>query len=143
VRALLDVNVLIALLDAAHVDHDRASRWLAAHLRSGWASSPITQNGCIRIMAQPGYPSPLPAQQVAIRLADATADASHRFWPDSVSLLERGRIDWAGVLGPRQVTDAYLLALAVEQGGSFATFDRRIDIRAVRGAKSAHLVVVE
>jgi len=142
-RALLDVNVLIALLDSAHVDHGRARRWLAAHLRSGWASSPITQNGCIRILAQPNYPSPLPASQVALRLAEATADASHRFWPDSMSVLDAGRIDWARILAHRQVTDAYLLALAVEHRGCFATFDRRVDFRVVPGAKQANLVVID
>lgn len=54
-RALLDVNVLIALLDADHSLHERATQWWMRHARNGWASCPITQNGCIRIMSHPGY----------------------------------------------------------------------------------------
>jgi len=65
VRALLDVNVLIALLDAAHIHHQRASQWLEQALHHGWASCPLTQNGCLRIMAQPAYPQALPLAAVA------------------------------------------------------------------------------
>ena len=67
-RALLDVNVLIALLDQAHPHHDTALTWLRANIRHGWASCPITQNGVVRIMSQPGYPTPRPPAQVAQRL---------------------------------------------------------------------------
>ena len=64
-RALLDVNVLIALLDADHLHHARAAAWLADNIKAGWASCAITQNGCVRIMSQPGYPNALPAAGVA------------------------------------------------------------------------------
>jgi len=141
-RALLDVNVLIALLDAAHVFHAQASDWLRREAAQGWASCPLTQNGCIRIMSQPSYPGALPAAEVAARLADAARDPSHRFWPDDISLLDEGVVDWTKVLGHRQVTDSYLLALAVRHGGRFATFDARISGRAVGGAKGEHLVAV-
>jgi toxin-antitoxin system PIN domain toxin len=143
VRALLDVNVLIALLDAGHLHHRRATAWLAQNLRHGWASSPVTQNGCIRIMAQPTYPNSAPAAQVAERLAEAAGDDSHAFWPDDVSLLEPGRLDWSRVLGPRQVTDAYLLSLAVAHGGRFVTFDRGVSLPAVAGAQRRHLVTLD
>ena len=56
-RALLDVNVLIALLDSAHIHHAQTMTWLSGNITSGWASCPLTQNGCIRIMSQPGYPN--------------------------------------------------------------------------------------
>ena len=56
-RSLLDVNVLIALLDADHISHTAATAWLSEHGRRGWASCPITQNGCVRIMSHPGYPN--------------------------------------------------------------------------------------
>ncbi len=141
-RTLLDVNVLIALLDAGHVHHALAMSWLEREISHGWASCPITQNGCIRIISQPSYPSPIPAAQVARRLAEAAADASHAFWSDDISLLEPGVIDWAHVLGHRQVTDAYLLGLAVRHGGRFATFDQRISLATVTGATAAHLVVI-
>jgi toxin-antitoxin system PIN domain toxin len=141
-RALLDVNVLIALIDAAHVHHRRASAWLAAHLAAGWASTPMTQNGCIRVMSQPQYPGPLPARSVAERLAEAAMHPSHAFWEDRISLLDPSRVAWDSVLGHRQVTDVYLLALAVDFGGRLVTFDRRIDHRAVEGAEARHLAVI-
>lgn len=141
-RALLDVNVLIALLDSNHLHHARAVTWLKENIRSGWASCPLTQNGCIRIMAQTGYPNAMPAAAVAERLAAAAATTHHVFWPDAVSMLDAGRIVWQAVLGARQVTDVYLLALAVEQGGRLVTLDRAVPLPAVHGAKARHLVVI-
>jgi uncharacterized protein len=141
-RALLDVNVLIALLDAAHIGHQKASAWLADHLGEGWASCPLTQNGCIRIMSQPAYPGALAAAQVAQRLSEAAAHEAHVFWADSLSLLQPKVVDWRRVLGHRQVTDNYLLALAVHNGGRFVTFDARVDLSAVHGASAEHLVVL-
>lgn len=141
-RALLDVNVLIALLDSDHVHHARARAWLADNIEHGWASCPLTQNGCIRIMSQAAYPNALPAAAVAERLAAAMATPHHVFWPDAVSMLDAGRIDWKAVLGSRQVTDVYLLAQAVHQGGRLVTLDRAVPLKAVPGAKEAHLAVI-
>jgi toxin-antitoxin system PIN domain toxin len=141
-RALLDVNVLIALLDADHASHVRATSWFAAHARSGWASCPITQNGCIRIMSHTGYPNPLPASMVMQRLADACASSLHHFWPGDVSLLDPGIADFERIHGPRQLTDVYLLALAVRNAGRFVTFDSTVPLAAVRGAKRSQLEVL-
>lgn len=141
-RALLDVNVLIAILDSDHLHHARAMAWLTDNIKSGWASCPLTQNGCIRIMSQSGYPNALPAAAVAERLAAATQTTHHVFWPDAVSMLDAGRITWNAVLGARQVTDVYLLALAVQQGGRLVTLDRAVSLRAVPGAKARDLVVI-
>src|SRR5262249_43110476 len=104
-RALLDVNVLIALLDADHSLHGRATEWFAANAEDGWASCPITQNGCVRIMSHPGYPNALPVRAVVERLAEAAAGAHHDFWPDDVSLLDPQIADAARIHGPRQLTD--------------------------------------
>jgi len=141
-RALLDVNVLIALLDAAHLHHRAATDWLAANARAGWASCPLTQNGCLRILSLPAYPNRQPAAVVAQRLGQAVADASHAFWPDSFSLLDEGRLRWDRVLGSRQVTDAYLLALAAANGGRLVTFDRGISVDAVPGAAKKNLLTL-
>ncbi len=139
-RALLDVNVLIALLDADHASHRAASTWFAAHADLGWASCPITQNGCIRIMSHPGYPNAQPVVGVAQRLRAATLHPVHQFWPDDVSLLDDHAIDSSRVHGPRQLTDVYLLALAVAHGGRLVTFDGSIAVAAVRGATPEHLL---
>ncbi len=141
-RALLDVNVLIALLDAGHIHHELAMSWLEGEVRHGWASCPITQNGCIRIMSQPNYPAVLPVSQVAERLAEASASADHVFWPADVNLLGNGVVEWQRMLGHRQVTDAYLLALAVRHGGRLVTLDRRIGLDVVRDARPDQLVVL-
>ena len=141
-RALLDVNVLVALLDASHLHHRAATDWLAANARAGWASCPLTQNGCLRILSLPAYPNRQPAAVVAQRLGQAVADASHAFWPDSFSLLEVGRLRWDRVLGSRQVTDAYLLALAAANGGRLVTFDRGISVDAVPGAAKKNLLTL-
>lgn len=141
-RALLDVNLLIALLDSRHLHHHRATDWLSENLHSGWASCPLTQNGCIRILSQPSYPNPSAVALVAAHLGDAVAAPEHEFWPDDVSLVAQGTLDWKRVLGPRQVTDAYLLALAVRHGGRLVTLDKGVPAAAVAGAKKAHLEVI-
>jgi toxin-antitoxin system PIN domain toxin len=142
-RALLDVNVLIALLDAGHAMHTRATQWLARQSNDGWASCPLTQNGVVRIMSQPSYPTPRPAALVAERLANACAAPEHMFWPADVSLLCAGVIDWTHLLGHRQVTDAYLLAIAVRQQGQLASFDQRIKPELVLGARPEHLQIID
>jgi hypothetical protein len=139
-RSLLDVNVLIALLDRDHTLHGEAMKWFAANARHGWASCPITQNGCIRIMSHPSYPNAPSLPDVVQRLAAATATELHEFWPDDVSLLDSRAVDASRVLGPRQVTDVSLLALAVRRGGRFVSFDASIARDAVRGAARHNLL---
>ena len=141
-RALLDVNVLLALLDSDHVDHVRARRWLESEIADGWASCAITQNGFVRIVSQPGYPNAISTALAADLLGHACATDHHRFWPCDVSVLDPKAVDRDRLHGPRQVTDAYLLALAVAHGGRFATFDRAVVRSAVPGATADHLVVV-
>jgi toxin-antitoxin system PIN domain toxin len=141
-RALLDVNVLIALLDADHVSHQAAWSWFAAHAADGWASCAITQNGCLRIMSHSGYPNPRSVAEIAERLRAATAQPVHEFWADAVSVLDSARFDTTRIHGPRQLTDLWLLALAVSRGGRLVTFDRSIALGAVLGASPAHLVVL-
>jgi uncharacterized protein len=142
-RALRDVNVLIALLDANHVHHARSTRWLGRHLGQGWASCPLTQNGCVRILSQPNYLNTAPAAEVAARLYDATQGPAHAFWPDSVSVLTPNAIDWSRLLSARHLTDAYLLALAVEHRGRLVTLDEGVPLLALKGAKDRHLVVID
>lgn len=141
-RALLDVNVLLALLDADHVDHQRARSWLDGDIGSGWASCAITQNGFVRIVSQPRYPSPVSPAEAADLLGVACATRHHEFWPCDVSVLDPLVVDRSRVHGPRQVTDAYLLALAVRHGGRFVTFDRSVALSAVPGATADSMTVL-
>lgn len=141
-RALLDVNVLIALLDADHSLHVRATQWFGAHARAGWASCPITENGCARIMSHPGYPNSLPVRAVMERIAEASASSFHEFWPDDLSLLNPQVANCARIHGPRQITDVYLIALAVRHGGQFVTLDTTVSRDAVVGAEKRHVLVL-
>lgn len=141
-RALLDVNVLIALLDAAHIHHARARGWLIQSIDAGWASSPITQNGCARILSQPAYPNRISPAQAIERLQRAVRTPHHDFWADDLSILDAERIDGRRIHSPRQLTDLYLLALAVKHEGRFVTFDGSIASSAVRDARAEHLVVL-
>ncbi len=138
--ALLDVNVLIALCDGRHEHHDLAARWFVAQAPQGWASCPITQNGALRIMSAPGYPGARPVVQVMAQLQTLCASAHHHFWPDALSLLQPGILDGAHLLGHRQLTDAYLLALAVHHRGRLVTLDGGVTLTMVPGAQASHLV---
>ena len=117
-------------------------RWLDGHARHGWASCPLTQNGCVRIMSQPGYPNPVLLADALAMLSHSCATASHAFWPDDVSLLDATRLHHGRMHGHRQLTDLYLLALAVEHDGRFVTFDAQIPLNAVRGATARHSVSI-
>ena len=141
-RALLDVNVLLALLDRDHVDHRRARKWLEAEVSTGWASCPITQNGFVRIISQSRYPNPISPPRAIGLLSRATSQPHHEFWPCDVSLLDPEVADSTRIHGPRQVTDAYLLALATARHGRFATFDRSISLTTVPQATSQNLAIV-
>lgn len=141
-RALLDVNVLVALLDREHLDHDRARAWLEAEVVEGWASCPITENWLVRILSQPRYPNPVSVAAAVGLLAGARRSPHHEFWPCDVSLLESAAVDHTRLLGSRQVTDVYLLALAAAHGGRFVTFDRAVPLAAVRAASQDHLTVL-
>jgi toxin-antitoxin system PIN domain toxin len=138
----MDVNVLIALLDSDHAAHDSAISWFSKHAREGWSSCPITQNGCIRIMSNPGYPNPLPVQALIERLAEACQQDIHEFWPDEISLLDSEVVDSTRIHGPRQLTNVYLLALAVRHGGRLVTFDTGIPLTAVRKATTQKLLIL-
>lgn len=141
-RALLDVNVLLALLDADHADHRRARSWLEGEIEQGWASCALTENGFVRILSQPGYPSPVSPSEAMRRLRAATRTRFHATWPCDLSLLDEERFDPTRLHGPRQVTDVYLLGLAVHRQGRLVTFDRSIPLQAVRGAEADHLVIL-
>ena len=141
-RVLFDVNVLIALFDPRHIHHERAHSWWEQNRASGWASCPLTQNGFVRVLSQPGYPNSVATSEAIRILGEALCAQEHAFWPDDVSIASSGRFRSERMLGPRQVTGLYLLSLAVQRSGRLATFDRTIPLSAVVGAASRHLAVL-
>jgi uncharacterized protein len=142
VRALFDVNLLIALFQPDHVHYRKAHQWWQANQKQGWASCPLTQNGFVRILSQPKYVGSTTVDGALELLERATQTPHHDFWPDDISLLDTRRIDRQRILGPKQLTDIYLLALAVKNNGRLVTFDRTIPIAAVRGAEPRHIFVI-
>ncbi len=141
-RLLLDINVLLALLDGDHVDHGRARDWLDEAIEGGWASCAVTENGFVRVISQPRYPSPVSPAVAIDLLGRACASRHHEFWPCDVSLLDDRIVDRTRLHGPRQVTDAYLLGLATAHDGRFVTFDRSVSVSAVADATEDRLIVL-
>lgn len=139
---LLDVNVLIALIDPGHIQHDLAHEWFAAQGQQSWATCPLTENGVLRIIGHARYPnSPGTPSAVVPLVAGLRALPGHVFWPDDISLFDEDKFDRDRLLSSGQVTDSYLLGLACTHGGQLATFDYRLVASAVRnGAQALHLI---
>jgi uncharacterized protein len=124
---LLDVNVLVALFDPDHVQHDLAHEWFGDERANGWATCPTTENAFLRVMTHPACDGTITRPEaIAARL--------------SVTDLERIRPSY--IRGQRQVIDVYLLALAVRVGGRLATFDTSITLGAVVGATKETVRVI-
>ncbi len=141
-RALLDINVLIALHDRDHVHHHRAASWFEVNIATGWASCPLTQNGCLRIMSQPAYSQAQPLALLISMLKRSTTSSFHETWPDDISLLNSNYFKHDHIHSHSQLTDLYLLGLAVKNGGRLVSFDRRIPLSAVIGANGDSLVLL-
>lgn len=131
---LLDVNVLIALIDPAHMQHDQAHDWFSRVGKRSFATCPITENGLLRIIGHPKYPnSPGPPSSVAPSLAAMRTLPGHHFWPDKISIADDMHIDVGLLSSHSRVTDSYLLALARAHGGRLASMDQRLAVDAVPG----------
>lgn len=139
---LLDVNVLIALLDPLHVDHDIAHRWFGEVGSDAWASCPLTQNGVLRIVGHSRYPNtPGSPREVWPILEGLCALPGHVFWPDDLTMLDPQVFIRDELKSSAQLTDVYLLGLASAHGGMLATFDTRISSGAVAGGSAGlHLI---
>lgn len=139
---LLDVNVLIALIDGSHVSHERAHAWFQDLDPKKWATCPITENGVIRIVGHAKYPNTLASPGAVVEIVRTfRAMPGHVFWPEDISLIDTRLFESHAILTPQQVTDTYLLGLAVAKGGTLATLDRRLSPIAVISGKAAlHLI---
>lgn len=140
-RALLDINVIIALFDPDHAFHERAHQWWSTQLKEGWASCPLTENGVVRIMTNPAYSSKAqftPAELIE-RLRIFASGTNHEFWPDDLSLRDRNAFASDRIHGGKQLTDIYLLELASKQGARLATFDTGVPLSPARHAAKKNL----
>lgn len=142
-RALLDVNVWIALFDDAHQFSAQANRFIESG-QVQIATCPLVENAVVRVLGLPSYSrrGGVPMQRVRERLREACDVLDHAFWPDDISLRDDSRFDLARIQGHNQITDMYLLALAVSRGGRLVTFDRSIALASVPGATDANMLVL-
>ena len=125
--ALLDVNVLVALLWPAQESHPKAQNWFKRRSAEGWATCPLTQAGFVRIVSNPAFsPSAVSPGEATQALRKSLAHPNHEYWPADVSYLEATDPFGNQIVGHKQVSDAYLLGLAIRHGGSLVTMDRGI-----------------
>lgn len=137
---LLDINVLIALADFDHVHHEETEAFFQKFCRNGWATCPLVENGFIRIFGHPKYPQgPGTTHGARSVLHRLLSRPGHQFWPDSISLADATA--HPNLPGFRDLTDYYLLALAVDHHARLVTLDQRIDPAILKGGPKAFLPV--
>lgn len=129
--ALVDINILTALLWPTHEHHGAAHRWFDRRGSRPWATCPLTQLGFVRIVSNPAFsPDALSPVDAVTLLAENLAHPEHEFWADGLDVPAAVKGIDATLQGYRQLTDAYLLALAHRRKGVLATFDRGLGTRA-------------
>ena len=120
---LLDVNMLIALAWPSHVHHRDAQAWFSKNASAGWATCPLTQCAFARISSNRKIiPEAVTPKESLALLADIVRLETHTFWPDDISMLDK-HVPSGLLVGHRQVTDAYLLGLAIRHDGRLVTLD--------------------
>jgi toxin-antitoxin system PIN domain toxin len=133
---LLDINLLLALTDPMHVHHKIAHEWFVKTGQKAWATCPLTQNGFVRIASHPKYPNrPGDVRAVCSILGQICESPGHHFWAEALSLLDI--LDSDAIISHAQITDIYLLGLAVHKRGKLSTLDQHIPVGAVRGGRRA------
>ncbi len=138
---LLDINLLLALTDPMHVHHEPAHHWFAGAGEQAWATCPLTENGFVRIASHPKYPNrPGDVSAMLSILRRLCESPGHCFWPEDLSILEI--LEPAALITHAQITDVYLLGLAVHHKGKLATLDQRIPVDAVRGGRQTLELVI-
>ena len=138
---LLDVNVLVALAWPTHVSHETVQRWFARNAGHGWATCPLTQSGFVRILSNPAFSSDALNPPEALGLMKANQQhPAHRFFPDDISFADAVKNFERRLVGHRQVTDAYLLGLALHHRSKLATLDS--GLRSLARETSDHIEVI-
>jgi uncharacterized protein len=139
---LLDTNVLIALLWPAHEFHELAQEWFRRNQRAGWATCPLTQSGFIRVVSNPAFSrDAVSTAEAAERLSTNLSSPQHRFLPGSISFAQAVKPFVARLCGHQQVTDAYLLGLAMHYEVRLATYDQSVPALALTGDRDTVAVL--
>ncbi len=123
---LLDANVLIALAWPAHEFHDRVGQWFARHSRAGWATCPFTEAAFVRVLSNPAFSAHALTPANALLVLESNLSLPHHhFWPDSIPVVDAVK-NVERLTGHHQITDAYLVGLAVRHRGKLATLEKGI-----------------
>jgi toxin-antitoxin system PIN domain toxin len=140
--ALLDLNILTALLWPVHEHHDAAHRWFAGRAGTGWATCSLTQLGFVRLVSNPAFSRDAlsPVEALGL-LAENLTHSRHEFWTESLQVPAAVKDMEAALQGYRQLTDAYLLALAHRRKGVLASFDRGLRTLAGNGFEATLEIV--
>jgi toxin-antitoxin system PIN domain toxin len=139
---LLDVNVLVALLWPPHEGHGRAQSWFAQNLKAGWATCPFTQAGCVRILSNPAFSKHAVTPRQALKLLNENlSHPSHSFWPDDLTFADAAALLQQQLEGHRQITDAYLLGLAMHRKAKLVTLDRSLSALLSKDKKGVVVVL--
>lgn len=139
---LLDINILVALSWANHEQHEAASSWFRTHYRFGWATCPLTQAGFVRVSSNPRvFPDAPPPSKVLELLETNLNHPGHRFWKLDIGLSDAVSPFADRLAGHQQITDAYLLGLAIHKSGILASFDS--SIATLLEPRSPHLKALE
>ncbi len=141
--ALLDTNLLVALFWPSHEHHALAVDWFSRRRGRGWATCPLTQAGFVRIVSNPAFSrdAVLPREAIAILEANTVA-RDHQFWPDSLAFPKAAAFAGVRLVGHQQVTDAYLLGLALGRRGVLATLDGGVAALVEPGSAEAKAIEV-
>lgn len=124
---LLDANVLVAMAWPAHSAHAKVEEWLRRHARDEWATCPLTQIAFVRIISNPSFSPDALTPGNAVTLLEAyLSHPRHKFWSDDIGFIDALERRNARLAGHQQVTDAYLLGLAMHKNGKFATMDQGV-----------------
>jgi len=131
--SLLDVNVLIASIDQDHVAYKRVHTWLRDSEGKPWATCPLTEAGFVRIISNPSFHvRRVTVQEALALLSSLTQRTGHRFWPADIPLREAVQPLQGRLYGHRQLSDAYLLGLAIRNKGQLVTLDTGLEALAGR-----------
>ena len=138
---LLDVNVLLALSWSKHAAHAVAQRWFGRNAARGWATCPFVQAGFVRIVSNPAFSAHAVTPKEALEALEITTQhPAHQFWPDGLGVVEALAGLKSHLFGHQQVTDAYLLGLAIHHKGKLATLDQRVAELLAHRPDERHLI---
>jgi uncharacterized protein len=120
----LDVNVLIALTEPRHDDFETAQEWFESH-KDDWGVCPLTEIGFARITTNPSFfPRARTHAEATYILQDLANRPGYRYWPLTESWTALTAPFASRITGHQQITDAYLLGMAIKEDGILVTFDR-------------------